>query len=175
VSQDHECSTSLTEGLLQIVVLDDQGQQMPGVHITIARADSEEHFFTGLKPETGNGYADYVMERGVTYSVRLAQTGTPVSGLTRLSCADSNAEAHTGGLKLTFRQPQSDGFRRGSFTRPSSRPSLELGDCDSSADRVLTTREGTSPRRVSSSRLAACSPSHCRGGSQDPLAGMDPV
>ncbi len=105
VGQDNECSTSLTEGLLQIVVFDNHRQQMPGVDITIAWDGGEQHFFTGLKPEIGNGYADYIMERGVTYSLRVAQTGTPISGLTRPSCPDSTAQAYTGGLKLTFQQP----------------------------------------------------------------------
>ncbi len=78
---------------------------MPGVQITVTWANGEENFFTGLKPDISNGYADYVMQPGVTYAIRIANTGTPVSGLLAPSCPVPGAQTYTGGLKLTFQQP----------------------------------------------------------------------
>ncbi len=105
VSQDQVCNPNLTDGLLQVSVLDRNGHSMPGVEITLTWANGEENFFTGLKPEISNGYADYVMQAGISYSLRVANTGTPVSGLTAPSCPVTGGQTYTGGLKLTFQQP----------------------------------------------------------------------
>jgi len=104
-SQDIVCNPNLTYGLLQISVVDKRGHQMPGVEIIITWSGGEEHFFTGLKPEIANGYADYVMQAGVTYSVRAGGTGTPAPNLAAPTCPDSNGQTYTGGLHLTFQQP----------------------------------------------------------------------
>lgn len=106
VSQDQICNPNLTDGLMQISVLDSHRHQMPGVEIIVTWNGGEEHFFTGLKPEIANGYADYIMEAGVVYTVRVAESGAPVSNLSAPACPDSNGQTYTGGLKLTFQQPQ---------------------------------------------------------------------
>ena len=105
ISQDEVCNPNLTEGLMQISVIDSHRHQMPGMEIIVTWKDSEEHFFTGLKPEIANGYADYVMQAGVVYSVRVGRSGTPVSDLTAPACPDTNGQTYTGGLKLLFQQP----------------------------------------------------------------------
>ena len=105
INQEEVCNPNLTDGLLQISVLDSHRHQMPGVEITISSDAGEESFFTGLKPEIGDGYADYVMQAGTVYSLRVAHSGNPVTGLTAPACPDSNGQTYTGGLKLTFQQP----------------------------------------------------------------------
>ena len=105
VSQDQVCNPNLTDGLLQVSVLDRNGHSMPGVEITLTWANGQESFFTGLKPEISNGYADYVMQTGISYSLRVANTGTPISGLAAPACPVAGGQTFTGGLKLTFQQP----------------------------------------------------------------------
>ena len=105
VSNDQVCNPNLTNGLLQISVLDSHHHQMPGVQIDIAWNGGEEQFFTGLKPEIADGYADYAMQAGVTYSVRVDRGGTPVTDLSAPSCPDTNGQTYLGGLKLVFQQP----------------------------------------------------------------------
>jgi hypothetical protein len=105
LSQDQVCNPNLTDGLMQIIVLDNHHHQMPGMEIIITWNGGEDHLFTGFKPEIGNGYADYVMQAGVTYTVRVAQPGSPVPNLTAPACPDSSGQTYTGGLKLTFQQP----------------------------------------------------------------------
>ncbi len=78
---------------------------MPGVEIDISWSGGEEAFFTGLKPEIADGYADYVMQAGIVYSVRIEHVGSPVSGRSAPSCPDSNGQTYLGGLKLVFQQP----------------------------------------------------------------------
>jgi hypothetical protein len=105
VSQDQVCNPSLTDGLMQITVLDEGGHPMPGVELTITWDGGEDRFFTGLKPEIGNGYADYLMQSGMRYSLLVARAGAPISGLTPPACSDASGQPYAGGLKLSFQQP----------------------------------------------------------------------
>ncbi len=104
-SQESICNPDLTYGLMQITVLDSRHHQMPGVEIIITWSSGQEHIFTGLKPEIANGYADFVMQAGITYSVQIANSGTPVPGVSAPSCPDSNGQSYLGGIHLTFQQP----------------------------------------------------------------------
>ncbi len=105
VAQDTVCNSNLTDGLMQITVVDKHNHQIPGVEIIIAWSGGEEHFFTGLKPEIANGYADYIMQAGISYTVRVGESGTPTPNLTAANCTDSGGQIFTGGLHLTFQQP----------------------------------------------------------------------
>lgn len=105
VSQDQVCNPNLTDGLMQVSVLDRRKHQMPGVEIDISWSGGEETFFTGLKPEIGDGYADYLMQAGVVYSLRIGRSGDAVQNLVAPSCPVSNAQTFVGGLKLVFQQP----------------------------------------------------------------------
>ena len=105
LSNDKVCNPNLTDGLLQITVIDSRHHQMPGVEIIITWDSGEDHFFTGFKPEIANGYADYIMQANVKYTVRIAESGTPVPNLVAPSCTDSSGQAYTGGFHLTFQQP----------------------------------------------------------------------
>ena len=105
VSQDQVCNPNLTDGLMQVSILDRRHHQMPGVEIDISWAGGEESFFTGFKPEIGDGYADYVMQAGVTYALTVGHVGAAVTGLSAPSCPDSNGQTYLGGLKLVFQQP----------------------------------------------------------------------
>jgi len=105
VSQDQVCNPDLTSGLMQISVLDSHHHQMPGMEIIVTWNGGEEHFFTGFKPEIGNGYADYIMQPGVVYTARVEQSGIPVPNLSAPACPDTNGQTYTGGLKLIFQQP----------------------------------------------------------------------
>jgi hypothetical protein len=105
VSNEIECKSNLTDGLMQISVIDSRHHQMPGVEIIITWDGGEEHFFTGLKSELPAGYADYIMQANITYTVRIAESGTPVPNLAAPSCSDSSGQKFSGGFHLTFQRP----------------------------------------------------------------------
>jgi hypothetical protein len=105
VGEDPVCDPELEEGLLQVVVTDLSRRQIPGAEITIVWNSGEEHIFTGLKPELGHGYADFLMTPGVAYSVRMADGGTPASELSAPDCTTTSGEPYTGGIRITFQQP----------------------------------------------------------------------
>jgi hypothetical protein len=105
VNRETVCDPSLPGGLLQVVVFDSSGRQLAGIRIIITWDTGEERFFTGLKPELGNGYADYIMTPNTIYSLQLAQGSDVATDLVAPSCQTPSGEPYFGGIKLTFQQP----------------------------------------------------------------------
>ena len=103
--QDEVCDPNLPDGLLQVVVISTSRRQIPGVEIDITWENGEEKFFTGLKPELGNGYADFIMTPDISYSVQLADGSDIAAGLVAPACQNPGGESYFGGIKLTFQQP----------------------------------------------------------------------
>jgi hypothetical protein len=105
VSQDKLCDSKAHVGLLQVTVLDAQGNPLPGIEITITWDQGADRFFTGLQPEISSGYADYTMTGGTSYSVQVARMGVPVSGIAAPICTSPDAQTYLGGMQLTFSAP----------------------------------------------------------------------
>lgn len=103
--QEDICDTNLPDGLLQVIVLNSNRRQMPGMKIIITWEGVEEQFFTGLKPELGNGYADYIMTPTSTYTIKLAAGSDIATGLTTPTCQTPAGESFFGGIKLTYQRP----------------------------------------------------------------------
>jgi len=99
------CNSNLTNPLIQVEVEDAADVEVPGVMIIINWDDSEEKFFTGMKPEIGMGFADYTMTPGVTYMVHIADGGELVKDLAAHECEDEQGERYWGGWLLRFTQP----------------------------------------------------------------------
>lgn len=104
-AQDSICDTNLPDGLLQVMVVNSNRRQLPGIEILITWEGGAEQFFTGFKPELGNGYADYTMTPEVSYTVQLASGSDIAAGLTPPTCQSPSGESFFGGIKLTFQQP----------------------------------------------------------------------
>ena len=105
IAQDTVCDADLPDGLLQVIVFNSNRRQVAGAKIIISWETGEEQFFTGFKPEVGNGYADYSMSPNFTYTVRLALGSDIASELVAPTCQTPSGETFLGGLKLTFEQP----------------------------------------------------------------------
>jgi hypothetical protein len=103
--QEPVCNPALPDGLMQIIVLDAARKPVPGVEVALTWAGGEERFFTGLKPDVGNGYADFSMAPDVLYALRLAQGSVPITGLRAPSCSLDSGSSYWGGLRLEFQQP----------------------------------------------------------------------
>jgi len=103
--QEEVCDANLPDGLLQIMVLSSNRRQMSGVKIILTWEGGEEQFFTGLKPELGNGYADYIMMPNISYTVQLAVGSDAATSIKAPNCESSSGETFLGGIKLTFQQP----------------------------------------------------------------------
>jgi hypothetical protein len=103
--QESVCDPNLPDGLLQVVVMNRNRRQVAGVEVVATWDGGKEQFFTGLKPELGNGYADYSMTPNTTYTVQLASGSDVALGITAPTCQSANGENFFGGIKLTFQQP----------------------------------------------------------------------
>ena len=102
---DTVCDPNLPDNLLQVFVYDSNRRQMAGIKIVVTWDSGENEFFTGLKPELGNGYADFQMDPGSSYSLQLALGSEIATDLKPPTCQASNGESFNGGYKLTFQQP----------------------------------------------------------------------
>ena len=105
VGRDTVCDPTLQPGLLQFVVMDSRRRQVSGIEIVVSWSEKEDRFFTGFKPELGDGYADFIMQPDIIYNVRVVDGGAFVPDVFPPACTDSNGAAYIGGLLLTFQQP----------------------------------------------------------------------
>jgi len=105
VAQESLCESADAEPLLTVIVLDASGRQVPGAELIVTWDGGEDHFFTGLKPELGDGVADFEMAGDVNYAVRVGAGGAPVANVSAPPCAGTGGDSFAGDLVLTFRQP----------------------------------------------------------------------
>jgi len=103
--QENVCNPALPPGLLQVEVRNAAGQPVAGIEIVLAWSGGEQHFFTGLKPAQGNGYADAIMTPGTIYSVQLANNSAAASNVTPPTCPGSGGKSFAGAVHLVFQQP----------------------------------------------------------------------
>lgn len=100
--QEKICDVNLPVGLLQVQVDDKEGNPVPGARISIISSDGEENFYTGLYPQIGLGYADYLMSVDMEYRLRVGEGGEIVENLTIPSCKKTEGGYFNGGWKLRF-------------------------------------------------------------------------
>ena len=105
VGQDTVCDANLKPGLLQFILMDSRHRQAAGIEINVTWEKGEDRFFTGFKPELGDGYADFIMQADTVYSVREVEGGSFVPNISAPTCTDANGATYLGGLLLTFQQP----------------------------------------------------------------------
>jgi len=98
------CEPGIGDAVIQIVVQNAAGEGISGVEIVIHWDGQEEHFFTGLKPEMGWGYADYKMTPETSYSLNIGEGGESVE-LFVPECSDDQGVRYWGGWHLVFTHP----------------------------------------------------------------------
>lgn len=98
------CDPNLGEPLIQVVAENSAGDQISGIEVIVNWEGGENHFFTGLKPELGPGYADFTMTPGETYTLRLAEGGQPVPELAAAECEAADGSRYWGSWHLLFAQ-----------------------------------------------------------------------
>jgi hypothetical protein len=104
LSREESCDRGPQEGLIMVEVRNKKRQPIEGQEIIVSWSGGEESFFTGLKPEINNGYADFLMDSNTQYSIRLASGGEAVNGLSAPLC-NKEGEEYLGSIKLIFQQP----------------------------------------------------------------------
>lgn len=99
------CDEGLGIPFIQVVIYSMTGEQVPGVEIVVSWDGGEDHFFTGLKPELGLGFADFAMTPGTQYSLHLAGSKEFTDQLVAAECKTESGERFWGSWLLVFQQP----------------------------------------------------------------------
>jgi hypothetical protein len=105
LARNEICSVKLSEGLLMVYTQNSDGDPVAGAEIIVSWEGGEEHFYTGLKPELGDGYADFTMMPETAYTVRIGGGSETVSDIHAPLCEDKNGESYWGSVRLKFKQP----------------------------------------------------------------------
>jgi hypothetical protein len=92
-------------GLIIVEVYDADGSTgIPAQEIRARWDTGESRFFTGLKPERGAAYADFLMEQGKDYIIDMPGHADPVpQPLSAVPCTTPNGERATISYRIRFR------------------------------------------------------------------------
>lgn len=90
LDQEQVCDANLTAPLIQVQVIDVNGQPLPGVQVVITWTDGQDRFSSGLKPEISPGYGDFTMIPGIMYSVQIGSRTLPLQGVISQTCVSGD-------------------------------------------------------------------------------------
>lgn len=99
------CEADQPNPLIQVIAEDLTGDALGNQEVVVTWEGGQDYFFTGLKPELGKGYGDYLMTPGVVYQVRMAGGGQQVPDLAPAECETSDGERYWGSWLLVFSRP----------------------------------------------------------------------
>ncbi len=100
------CDPTLGETLIQIIATDGSGEGVPGISLEISLGtDPTEFFYTGLKPELGLGYADYLAEPGLTYQLEVPNSGLVIPDIEVPTCQNESEDSYWGSWEIYITHP----------------------------------------------------------------------
>lgn len=99
------CEIDQTTPLIMVYVYNAAARPVSGVQVIVTWDGGQDSFVTGLKPEIGPEYGDFEMTPDVSYTVRLADGGEPVTSLIAPECIDDADEPYLGSWRLNYIQP----------------------------------------------------------------------
>ena len=100
------CDPTLGETLIQIIATDGSGEGVPGISLEISLGtDPTEVFYTGLKPELGLGYADYLAEPGLNYQLEVPDSGLVITDIEVPTCLTESEDSYWGSWEVYITHP----------------------------------------------------------------------
>jgi hypothetical protein len=100
------CDPTLGEPLIQIIATNSNGEGVPGVALEISLGpDLSETFYTGLKPEVGLGYADFLAEPGLTYTLEVLESGLVIEDIEVPTCVTDSGDSYWGSWEVYITHP----------------------------------------------------------------------
>lgn len=100
------CDPTLGETLIQIIATNGSGDGVPGITLEIQLGTNpKEVFYTGLKPELGLGYADYLAEPGLTYQLEVPESGLIISEIEVPACQSESEDSYWGSWEIYITHP----------------------------------------------------------------------
>lgn len=98
LAQEEVCAEDGNPAEIEIFVRDAAGEGLVGEEILVSWGGGEDRFITGLKREVDDGYADFTLSAGISYSAELVAGSPRVSGLSVGVCQDGSPA----GWRLVF-------------------------------------------------------------------------
>jgi len=98
------CDPALKQPMLQVQVVNAQGTPLSGVNIIIQWDGGQDTFTTGLKPDRGAGYADYLLKPNTNYTLLVGEGGLRIGDIQVENCETSRQEKYGGTWLYTFHQ-----------------------------------------------------------------------
>jgi hypothetical protein len=99
------CDNDIAGPLIQVIAEDSAGIPLTGEEIIAIWEQGEDYFYTGLKPELGFGYADFLMTPGIVYEVHMSGGGQTVPDITPAECETQSGGRYWGSWLLVFSRP----------------------------------------------------------------------
>jgi len=100
------CDPTLGESLIQVIATNSNGEGVPGVALEISLGpDLTEVFYTGLKPEVGLGYADFLAEPGLAYTLEVPESGLVIQDIEVPTCTSESGNSYWGGWEVYITHP----------------------------------------------------------------------
>lgn len=100
------CDPTLGESLIQVIATNSKGEGIPGVALEISLGpDLKEVFYTGLKPEVGLGYADFLAEPGLTYTLEVLESGLVIPDIEVPTCVTESDDSYWGSWEVYITHP----------------------------------------------------------------------
>ncbi len=100
------CDPTLGESLIQVIATNSKGEGVPGVALEISLGpDLTEVFYTGLKPEVGLGYADFLAEPGLTYTLEVLESGLVIPDIEVPTCSTESGDSYWGSWEVYITHP----------------------------------------------------------------------
>ncbi len=105
LSKEENCDQPLATPAIQVEVVDQDGNPVPGVLMVVTWAGGEERFYTGLKSEINPGFADFTLNPEFVYNLRLGENGASLGNLGAVTCRSEIHGTYWGALKMKFGFP----------------------------------------------------------------------
>jgi hypothetical protein len=105
LSKEEDCDQTLATPVIQVEVVNQDGNPVPGVLMVVTWAGGEERFYTGLKSEINPGFADFTLNPEFVYNLRLGENGASLGNLEAVPCRSEIHGTYWGALKMKFGFP----------------------------------------------------------------------
>lgn len=90
--------------LMEVYAVDYLGRGIPGQRIRVRWGNTEDIFISGLKPERGDGYADFQMQAGVGYIIDMPGASVALGAeLSTVTCYAPGGRESLKSWRVTFR------------------------------------------------------------------------
>jgi len=104
VTQQRLCDPAADVPQIRFRISDYDGNPLPGIRIQVSWDSGYNRLYTGFKPEAGSGYADFSMNEGEVYSVRIDGLAEQINDLAIEDCYNETGQRYPGSLLLALEQ-----------------------------------------------------------------------